>query len=149
MFDVTKIRKQFPILTQAASTQPLVYLDNAATTQKPMVVLERLQKFYSLENANIHRGIYQLAYNATEQYEGVRAKVAEFLNARSQNEIVFCAGTTEAINTIAQGLRHQITTDDEILVTAMEHHANFVPWQTVCQQTGLRLGWFHCNRMAV
>ena len=136
MLDVTKIRKQFPILTQAGISQPLVYLDNAATTQKPMVVLERVQKFYSHENANIHRGIYQLAYNATEQYEGTRTKVANFLNAPSQGEIVFCGGTTEAINAIAQGLRHQLTVDDEILVSAMEHHANFVPWQTVCKQTG-------------
>ena len=136
MFDVEKIRKQFPIFSVQPEDKPLVYLDNAATTQKPMVVMERLHKFYSYENANIHRGIYQLAHEATLEYEKTRKEVANFLNARAAEEVVFCRGTTEAINMVAQGLRDRLEPGDEVLVTAMEHHGNFVPWQTVCKQTG-------------
>ena len=135
MFDVAKLRKQFPIFNIRPGGKPLIYLDNAATTQKPLVVIERLQKYYSYENANIHRGIYHLAYEATQQYENARETVAKFLNA-SADQVVFCRGTTEAINMVAQGYRDQLGSGDEILVTAMEHHANFVPWQTVCKQTG-------------
>ena len=138
MFDVAKIRKQFPILSPKDGKRPLVYLDNAATTQKPWVVLEKLQKFYSYENANIHRGIYELAYEATQQYEDARTEVSKFINAAAPQEIVFCGGTTAAINMIAQGMRHLLKPEDEIVVTAMEHHANFVPWQTVCKQTGAK-----------
>lgn len=137
MFEVNKIRKQFPIFSVRHSGKPLVYLDNAATTQKPLVVIERLQHFYSYENANIHRGIYRLAHEATLEFEKARETVADFINAAA-DEVVFCRGTTEAINMVAQGLRHQIGTGDEILVTALEHHANFVPWQTLCHQTGAR-----------
>ncbi len=135
-FDTVKIRKQFPIYTVQRSGTPLVYLDNAATTQKPMVVLERLQQFYSYQNANIHRGIYPLADRATRYYEQSRARVAQFINASQPEEVVFCRGTTEAINMVAQGLRSSLSANHKILVTAMEHHANFVPWQTVCRQTG-------------
>ena len=138
MFDVNQIRKQFPIFSINHTTgNPLIYFDNAATTQKPMVVLERLQRFYSQENANIHRGIYQLAYEATQEYELARKKVASFINAKNSDEVVFCRGTTEALNMVAQGWgREQLGPKDEVLVTAMEHHANYVPWQTVCKQTG-------------
>jgi cysteine desulfurase/selenocysteine lyase len=114
----------------------MVYLDNAATTQKPLVVLERLQRFYSYENSNIHRGIYQLADGATLEYENARNRVGKFINSHSPGDVVFCRGTTEAINMVAQGLRKYITPEHQVLVTAMEHHANFVPWQTVCNQTG-------------
>ncbi len=139
MFDVGKIRKQFPILTSIRTGKPLVYFDNAATTQRPMVVLERLQQFYSQENANIHRGIYQLAYEATQEYELARKKVASFINARVTEEVVFCRGTTEAINMVAQGWgREQLGPNDEVLVTAMEHHSNYVPWAVVCKQTGAK-----------
>ena len=138
MFDVTKIRNQFPIFSVNHADKPLVYLDNAATTQKPMVVIERLQRFYSYENSNIHRGIYHLAHEATKAYENSRKTVAQFINARSDAEVVFCRGATEALNMVAHGLRPQLGAADEILVTAMEHHANFVPWQTLCHQTGAR-----------
>jgi cysteine desulfurase/selenocysteine lyase len=136
MFDVAKLRKQFPIFSVKHGEKALVYLDNAATTQKPMVVLERLQRYYSYENASIHRGIYPLAYHATLLYETAREKTAKFLNAHTQKEIVFCKSTTEALNMVAQGLRNSIGPGDEILVTAMEHHANYVPWQTLSKQTG-------------
>ena len=116
----------------------LIYLDNAATTHKPKVVIDRLTQFYSKENSNIHRGIYELAFNATRHYELARQTVSNFINARSPDEIVFCRGTTEALNMITQGLRSQLRPEDEILVTAMEHHANYVPWQTVCKQSGAR-----------
>lgn len=136
MFNIDNIRKQFPIFSNRTATTPLVYLDNAATTQKPMVVLERLQRFYSYENANIHRGIYQLADTATLEYENARNRVAQYINAANPDDVVFCRGTTEAINMVSQGLRKYLTPDHQVLVTAMEHHANFVPWQTVCNQTG-------------
>ncbi len=136
MFAIDRIRRQFPVFRLTDDHPALVYLDNAATTQKPMVVIERLQQFYGHENANIHRGIYRLAHKATQSYERARTKVANFLNAKQPEEVVFCRGTTEAINMVAQGLRHQVTSEDEILVTAMEHHANYVPWQTLCKQTG-------------
>ena len=116
MFDLDQIRQQFPIFSiQQASGNPLVYFDNAATTQKPMVVLERLQRFYSTENANIHRGIYHLAHEATLEYERARTKAASFIGAKSSNEIVFCRGTTEALNMVAQGLgREQLKPGDEV-----------------------------------
>jgi len=136
MFDTNKIRSQFPIFSTRSSKTPLIYLDNAATTQKPMVVLERLQKFYSYQNANIHRGIYPLADQATKLYEQARSRVAQFINASDPDQIVFCGGTTEAINMVAQGLRHKLAPASKVVVTAMEHHANFVPWQTLCKQTG-------------
>ncbi|GJM28369.1 MAG: cysteine desulfurase [Cyclobacteriaceae bacterium] len=138
MLDIDNIRRQFPIFSTTTKT-PLVYLDNAATTQKPLVVLERLQRFYSYENANIHRGIYQLADDATRHFEKARSRVAQFINAKYPDEVVFCSGTTEAINMVAQGLRKYLSSDHQLVVTAMEHHANFVPWQTVCNQTGARL----------
>jgi cysteine desulfurase/selenocysteine lyase len=138
MFDIAQIRKQFPILNSNQTDKPLVYLDNAATTHKPKVVIDRLTQFYSKENSNIHRGIYELAFNATRHYELARQTVSNFINARSPDEIVFCRGTTEALNMITQGLRSQLRPEDEILVTAMEHHANYVPWQTVCKQSGAR-----------
>jgi len=137
MFDVNKIRKQFPIFSVKQAGKPLVYLDNAATTQKPLVVTERLLRFYSYENANIHRGIYRLAHEATREFEQAREIVAAYLNAAAA-EVVFCRGTTEALNMVAQGIRDQLGSEDEILVTALEHHANFVPWQTLCKQTGAR-----------
>lgn len=135
MLDVDKIRNQFPIFSISHDGKLLVYLDNAASTQKPLVVIERLQRYYSYENSNIHRGIYHLAHRATQQYEEARKKTASFINADSE-EVVFCRGTTEAINMVAQGIRHRLGPEDEILVTAMEHHANYVPWQTLCKQTG-------------
>jgi cysteine desulfurase / selenocysteine lyase len=141
LFDVARIRSDFPILAQPTrSGHPLVYLDNAATTQKPRQVIEAVARFYSSGNANIHRGLYELSERATAAFEDARERVARFLGAGSASEIVFTRSTTEAINLVAQSWgRNTLAPGDEVLVTAMEHHSNLVPWQLVCQQTGARL----------
>jgi cysteine desulfurase/selenocysteine lyase len=139
-FDVEKVRRDFPILREKVRGRPLVYLDNAATSQKPQVVIETLQKYYSRENANIHRGIHFLSERATQAYEDARAKVARFLNAVDGREIIFVRGTTEGINLVAQSYgRKIIGKEDEIILSAMEHHSNIVPWQILCEQVGARL----------
>ncbi len=136
-FDVEKIREDFPILRVMAHGKPLVYLDNAATSQKPQVVIDRLREYYRAENANIHRGIHYLSERATEAYEDARAAVARFLNAAEPREIVFVRSTTEAINLVAQSYaRPRLQPGDEVVISAMEHHSNIVPWQIVCEQTG-------------
>lgn len=136
-FDVARVRAEFPILAARVHGRPLVYLDNAATTQKPQVVIDSLTRYYSAENANIHRGVHYLSQLATDAYEGARAKVARFLNAASPREIVFVRGTTEGINLVAQSFaRSVVRPGDEILITGMEHHANIVPWQLLGEQTG-------------
>jgi len=138
--DVSAIRREFPILHQQVNGHPLVYLDNAATTQKPRAVLEALQSFYSLDNANIHRGVHELSQRATEAYEQAREKARGFLNARSTSEVLFVRGTTEAINLVAHSLgAARVTAGDEILLTGMEHHSNIVPWQMLCERTGARI----------
>ena len=139
-FDVNTIRKDFPILSQRINGKPLIWLDNAATTQKPASVIERLRFFYERENSNIHRGAHALAARATEAYEEARKKAARFLNASSENDIVFVRGTTEAVNLTATsyGLHH-LKRGDEILLTEYEHHANIVPWQMLCRETGAKL----------
>ncbi|MCB1747432.1 MAG: SufS family cysteine desulfurase [Gammaproteobacteria bacterium] len=139
-FDVERIRADFPILAREVHGKPLIYVDNAATTQKPQVVIDRIDAYYAHENANIHRGVHSLSAEATAAYEAARETVARFVNARAANEIVFTRGTTEAINLVAQSYaRPRLGPDDEILITALEHHSNIVPWQMVCQQTGARL----------
>jgi cysteine desulfurase/selenocysteine lyase len=139
-FDVEKVRRDFPILREKVRGKPLVYLDNAATSQKPQVVIETLQKYYSRENANIHRGIHFLSERATQAYEDARAKVRGFLNAAESREIIFVRGTTEGINLVAQSYgRKFIGKEDEIVLSAMEHHSNIVPWQILCEQVGARL----------
>ena len=139
-FDVSRIREQFPILAQRVRGKPLVYLDNAATTQKPQVVLDRLSRYYSAENANIHRGVYALSQDATEAYEGARRKVAAFLNAAEPAEIIFTRNATEGINLIAQTFgRSTVAAGDEVVISAMEHHSNIVPWQLLCEEKGARL----------
>jgi cysteine desulfurase/selenocysteine lyase len=136
-FDVARVREDFPILRGPSHGRPLVYLDSAATSQKPQVVLDRLARFYAAENANIHRGVYELSARATELYEGVREQVARFLGAATPREIIFTRGATEGINLVAQSYaRTFLAPGDEILVTGMEHHSNIVPWQLVAQQTG-------------
>ena len=136
-FDVARVRAEFPILSARVHGRPLVYLDNAATTQKPQAVIDSLTRYYSAENANIHRGVHYLSQLATDAYEGARAKVARFLNAASPREIVFVRGTTEGINLVAQSFaRSVVRPGDEILITGMEHHANIVPWQLLGEQTG-------------
>lgn len=139
-FNVKKIRADFPILQQKIKGKPLVYLDNAASTQKPDSVIQRLQHFYTHENSNVHRGIHTLSELATEEFEKSREKIQQFIHAKSFAEIIFVRGTTEAINLVAQtyGLS-QIKTDDEIIISHMEHHANIVPWQILCAQTGAKL----------
>jgi cysteine desulfurase/selenocysteine lyase len=135
--DVEQLRKDFPILAQRVRGKPLVYLDNAATSQKPRPVIEAVTRFYTSENANIHRGVHYLSERATVAYDAVRERVARFLNASSASEIVFTRGTTEAINLVAQSWgRSALRAGDEILITGMEHHSNIVPWQLVAAATG-------------
>jgi cysteine desulfurase/selenocysteine lyase len=139
-FDVESIRSDFPLLKQKVRGKPLVYLDNGATSQKPKPVIDALSQYYSAENSNIHRGVHFLSERATVAYEAAREKIVGFLNARSPKEIVFVRGTTEAINLVAQSYsRTFLKAGDEIIVSAMEHHSNIVPWQILCQQIGARL----------
>lgn len=137
MFNIEDIRKDFPILSENIHDRPLVYLDNASTTQKPQSVIDALKHYYEYDNANVHRAVYTLSERATQEYEGARDKVQKFINAEYREEIIWVRGTTEAINLVAQSfLRPQLKPGDEILMTAMEHHANIVPWQLVAEQTG-------------
>jgi len=139
-FDAQAVRRDFPILEERVHGHPLVWLDNAATTQKPQAVIDRLAYFYRHENSNIHRAAHELAARATDAYEAARDKVARFLHAASPDEIVFLRGTTEAINLVAQAWgRHNVREGDEIVITWLEHHANIVPWQQLCAETGARL----------
>src|SRR5437773_2363430 len=138
--DVTSIRRDFPILGTQVHGKPLIYLDNAATTQKPQVVLDRLIRYYTGENANVHRGVHLLSERATDAYEAARRTVSRFLNAADPKEIVFVRGTTEAINLVAHTYgRAHLRRGDEIIVTVMEHHSNIVPWQLLCEEKGARL----------
>ncbi len=136
-FPVEKIRADFPILKEKIRNKPLVYLDNAASCQKPQQVIDSIVHCYSHEYANVHRGVHTLSVKATDRYEGAREKVKDFINAQSTKEIIFVRGATEAINLIAQTFgKANIKADDEILITAMEHHSNIVPWQMLCEETG-------------
>jgi cysteine desulfurase/selenocysteine lyase len=138
-FDVERIRADFPILRQRSRGRPLVYLDNAATTQKPQSVIDRVQHYYESENANIHRGVYQLSQRATDAHEQARLTVARFLNA-DPRQIIFTRGTTESINLVASSFgRKFLKAGDEIVISTMEHHSNIVPWQLLSQQVGARL----------
>ncbi len=140
MFDVEKIRQDFPILEQQIRGKPLVYLDNAASSQKPNAVIDAICNNYRNDYANIHRGVHTLSERSTADYEGARTKVKDFLNAASTKEIIFVRGATEAINLVASSYgRTNIKAGDEILITAMEHHSNIVPWQILCEQTGATL----------
>jgi len=136
-FDVQKVRADFPILRQEVRGRPLVYLDSAATSQKPQAVIDAIVRFYQHDNANVHRGVHVLSERATEAYEGARETVRRFINARDAKEIIFVRGTTEAINLVAQtyGRKH-LGPGDEVLITHIEHHANIVPWRMLCEQTG-------------
>jgi cysteine desulfurase/selenocysteine lyase len=138
--DLQRIREDFPILKQSVYGKPLVYLDNAATTQKPRVVIDAITRYYSAENANIHRGVHFLSELATKEYEEARCKMQRFLNATESREIIFVRGTTEGINLVAESYgRTRLKPGDEILITTMEHHSNIVPWQILCEQTGAKL----------
>ncbi len=136
-FDAEGIREDFPVLRQQVHEKPLVYLDNAATSQKPRSVVETIERYYLTENSNVHRGIHLLSERATEAFEGARAKVARFFNVGDVREIVFVRGATEGINLVAHSFaRPRLAAGDEILVSEMEHHSNIVPWQIICEQTG-------------
>ncbi|HEU0368657.1 MAG TPA: cysteine desulfurase [Candidatus Acidoferrum sp.] len=139
-FDVHKVREDFPVLHQRVHGKPLVYLDNAATTQKPREVLDAIERYYRHDNSNIHRGVHTLSERATEAYENVRVAAQKFLNAADSREIIFVRGTTEAINLVAQTYgRKNVGSGDEVLITAMEHHSNIVPWQLLCEEKGAKL----------
>lgn len=139
-YDVVRIREEFPILTQRIRGNPLVYLDNAATTQKPRAVIDAIRRYYEEDNANIHRGVHLLSERATRAYEKVRVQTARFLNAADPHEIVFVRGTTEGVNLVAQSFgRQRVGAGDEVLVTTMEHHSNIVPWQLLCAEKGAKL----------
>ena len=145
-FDVEKVRKDFPILHQMVNGKPLIYLDNAATSQKPKNVIEAIETYYREYNSNIHRGVHTLSENATEIYESSRLKIKNFINANSTKEIVFVRGATEAINLVAQSLgRDSLNENDEIIITELEHHSNIVPWQLLSQQTGAKLKFIPIN----
>jgi cysteine desulfurase/selenocysteine lyase len=138
--DLTAIRNDFPILHQEVHGQPLVYLDNAASSQKPNLVIDAISDYYRQDNANVHRGVHRLSQRATDAYEAARGKVRGFVNAKSDKEIIFVRGATEAINLVAQSfVRPMLSVGDEILISHMEHHANIVPWQMLCEQTGAKL----------
>lgn len=139
-FDVERLREDFPILRQQVRGKPLVYLDNAATSQKPQVVIDAIRNYYERDNANIHRGVHFLSERATEEYERARRVAQRFVNAADSREIIFTRGTTESINLVAQtyGRKH-VGAGDEVLLTAMEHHSNIVPWQLLCEEKGARL----------
>ena len=140
VLDVTRIRRDFPILERTAHGKPLAYLDNAASSQRPRVVIDAMSRYYETCHANVHRGVHTLSQEATDQFEGAREKVRHFINARSAKEIIFVRGTTEAVNLVAQSYgRPRFGPGDEILISWLEHHANIVPWQLLCQQTGATL----------
>ena len=139
MLDVNKIRDDFPILSRKVNGQPLVYFDNAATSQTPTQVIEVITDYYTRLNSNIHRGVHKLSQEATEAYEAARKTIQQHFNAAHAQEIILTAGTTESINLIASGYTSLLKTDDELLISALEHHSNIVPWQMLCERTGAQL----------
>lgn len=149
LFDVQKIRNDFPILSREVNGYPLVYLDNAATSQKPKQVIDCIVDYYSNYNANIHRGVHTLSQEATDAYEVARQKIQTHFNAKEAYEIIFTAGTTHGINLVANGFSEILKKDDEIIVSAMEHHSNIVPWQMLCEKTGAILRVIPMNEEGV
>lgn len=139
MFDVQKVRADFPILSQKVNGKPLVYFDNGATSQKPQVVIDAISKYYSEINANIHRGVHTLSQLATDAYEASRNTIQNHLNAKHNHEIIFTSGTTFGINLVANGFASLLQAGDEVMVSALEHHSNIVPWQFLCEKTGAKL----------
>ncbi|MGI9592182.1 MAG: aminotransferase class V-fold PLP-dependent enzyme, partial [Myxococcota bacterium] len=139
-FDAGRVRKDFPILSGTNRGKPLVFLDSAASAQKPQAVLDAMNELYTTSYANVHRGVYELSEKATLAFEGVREKARAFLNAPASREIVFVRGTTEAINLVASSFgRANVGEGDEVLITHLEHHSNIVPWQLLCEEKGARL----------
>ena len=136
MFDVYKIREDFPILDRKVNNTDLVYFDNAATSQTPIQVIDAISDYYKKFNSNIHRGLHSLSADATSQYEESRTKVREHFGVSENHEIIFTSGTTHGINIVSSGLQSILTQDDEIIISAMEHHSIIVPWQMLCEKTG-------------
>jgi cysteine desulfurase/selenocysteine lyase len=136
MLDIQKIRADFPILSQKVNGKPLVYFDNAATSQKPQIVIDSIAKYYQEINANIHRGVHTLSQLATDAYEVSRSKIQKHIHAKFPHEVIFTSGTTHAINIVANGFSALLKSGDEVLISAMEHHSNIVPWQMLCEKTG-------------
>jgi cysteine desulfurase / selenocysteine lyase len=136
MFDIQKIRADFPILTQKVNGKPLVYFDNGATSQKPQVVIDAISKYYQEINANIHRGVHTLSQLATDAYEVSREKLQNHIQAKFSHEVIFTSGTTHSINIVANGFASILKSGDEVLISTMEHHSNIVPWQMLCERTG-------------
>lgn len=148
-FPVDEIRNDFPVLDQKVNGRPLVYLDNAATTQKPLAVINRVSEYYMKENSNVHRGVHYLSQMATEDYEKARESVAKFINAGGRSEIIFTRGTTDSINMMATIMGSKVNEGDEVLITAMEHHSNYVPWQQLCFRKKAKLKIVPINRQGV
>ena len=136
MIDIQKVRADFPILKEKVNGKPLVYLDNAATSQKPQVVIDSIVNYYTTINSNIHRGVHTLSQKATNAYEEARIKLQHHFNAKKSHEIILTAGTTHSINVVSTGFTSLLNEGDEIIVSAMEHHSNIVPWQMLCEKTG-------------
>ena len=139
MFDVNKIREQFPILKRKVNDKDLVYFDNGATTQKPQSVIDAVSNYYQEENANVHRGVHFLSGLATDKFEETRNIVQQFISAKHNHEIIFTKGTTESINLVANGFRSLLKKGDEIIISGLEHHSNIVPWQMCCELSGATL----------
>jgi len=139
MLDIQKVRNDFPILNETVNGKPLVYFDNAATSQKPQVVIDAISNYYSTINANIHRGVHTLSQLATDAYEISRQTIQKHINAKHAYEVLFTAGTTHGINLVANGFAAFVKAGDEIMISAMEHHSNIVPWQMLCERTGAKL----------
>lgn len=139
MLDIQKVRNDFPILTQTVNGKPLVYFDNAATSQKPQVVINAISNYYETINANIHRGVHTLSQLATDAYEVSRKTIQNHINAKYAHEVLFTAGTTHGINLVANGFASLIKSGDEVMISALEHHSNIVPWQMLCERTGAKL----------
>jgi len=143
MIQIDKIREDFPILKRTVNGKPLVYFDNAATSQTPQVVIDAIVDYYSNYNANIHRGVHTLSQEATDKYEEARIKVQQHFNAKHAYEVILTAGTTHSINMVASGFASLLQKGDEIIVSALEHHSNIVPWQMLCEKTGSFKGHSH------
>ncbi|HEY3583069.1 MAG TPA: aminotransferase class V-fold PLP-dependent enzyme, partial [Casimicrobiaceae bacterium] len=138
--DVAALRRDFPILAERVNGKPLVYLDNAATTQKPASVIDALDAYYRHENANVHRGVHTLSQRATDDYEAARARIAGFIGGVATEEVIYTSGTTGGLNLVAQSYgRNVLRPGDDVVISALEHHSNIVPWQLVCAQTGASL----------
>lgn len=138
-FDIEKIRAQFPILNREVNGNPLIYMDNGASSQKPQMVIDAIENYYQMFNANVHRGIHTISQEATVMMENSREKIQKFIHAKHAHEIIFTKGTTEGINLVASSIRNLIGSNDEILITEIEHHSNIVPWQMLCEKTGAKL----------